>query len=89
MFVIKDRCDAAVLPEDLDDLSEEFIARILGLAPIVFWIIAVLTDNKHGIDRQLFSATAQSLGNGWVNGETKFFGTLTAQIIFRKLFYMA
>src|ERR1041385_7278545 len=88
MFVIKDRSGTAVLPENLNDLSEEFVARIFGLAPIVFWIITVLTDNKHGIYCQLFSATTQSLGNGWVDGETKFFGALTAQIIFRKLIHI-
>ena len=44
MFVIEDGSDAVVLPENIDDLLEELVARILLLPDVVHRIVAVFTD---------------------------------------------
>jgi hypothetical protein len=39
--------------EDLDDLLEEPIARVFGLALLIARIVAVFSDNDHAINGQL------------------------------------
>src|SRR5258707_9088288 len=89
MFVVEHGSGASVLAKNLGDLFEEFVARIFGLAPFAFGIIAVLSDDEHGVHRQLLSAAAQRLRHSRINRETKFFGALTAQVAFGKLIHVS
>ena len=64
------------LAEDLGDLLEELVARIL-VWPISFrWYFAVLADDQHGIHRELVSAAPESLGNGRDRSEPELLGPL-------------
>ena len=56
VLVVEDRHGAPAVAEYLDDLLEELVARIFGLAFFVARIIAVLADEHHAIHRQLAAA---------------------------------
>jgi len=45
----------------------------------------MLTDDQHGIHRQLFLSDSQGLSNGGVDLETKLLLSLPAQVALRKL----
>src|SRR5437762_6839310 len=88
MFVVEHGSGASILAKNVDDLFEEFVARIFGLAPFALGIIAVLSDDEHGVHGQLCSTATQRLGHSRVNRKTKFFGALAAQVIFEKLIHI-
>ena len=71
MFVIENRHGSFVFPEYIDGLLEELVTGIKFLAEFIARIIAVFTDNKHRVHRQLLAAATQRLGNGLVDGKPK------------------
>ena len=85
MLVVEDRNRASVLAKDVGHLLEEFVARILLLTVFVPGIVAVLSDDQHGIDRQFVASAPQSLGNGRVNRKAKLFRTFHAEVVLRPL----
>src|SRR4029078_13151479 len=63
MLVAKDRHTPTALAKDIDDLLEEFVARVQNLSEVVDRIIAMLTDQQHTVDIKAAVAT-QSFGHG-------------------------
>ena len=53
--------------KDLDDLLEEFVARIVRLALFVPRVVAVLADNDDAIHREFAGAARQRFGDGGID----------------------
>ncbi len=62
---LKIGCCPAVLLENLDNLLEELVARILRLAKFVDRVLAMFADHQHGIDGQFIAAATKRFGDRW------------------------
>src|SRR5262249_24985048 len=65
VLVVEDRHRFAAVAEDLDDLLEELVARIFGLAFFVARAIAVLANEHDAIDGQFAAAQGPGVGDGF------------------------
>src|SRR5208337_3153686 len=75
--------------EHLDNLLEEFVARIEGLSPGIAGIISVLADEQDASDGQLSGPPGQGLGDRGVDRQARMArGALQAQITPRLLVHV-
>src|SRR5206468_1677094 len=66
VLVVEDRHGAAARFEDLYDLLEDFVERILVLSFFVAFVPAMFAYEQHAIDGQLFSAERQGFADAGV-----------------------
>ncbi len=85
VLVVEHRRRAAIFAKDVNNLAEEFVARILFLPQPIDRIVAMFADDEDGIHGELIAAAPQRLGDGGIDGETELLGTIAAQIVGRRL----
>ncbi len=63
MLIAKNWHGPPALPEDIHDAHEELVARIFRLPHLILWIVAVLSNQHHAVNRELIAAKRESFGN--------------------------
>ena len=72
VFVVVNGDGTTVGFKDVDTGFEEFVAGIEFLAFFIGGIFAVFPNDEVAVNGEFVGATAQGLGDGWVDGEVKF-----------------
>ena len=88
MLVIEHGNAATILPKNIYDLLEKFIARIQFLANLIFRVVTMLADHQHRIDCQAFATTTQCFSNRGILRESKLLRSRAAKVCFTLLIHI-